>query len=511
MKVRTILRRAAVPLVMAGIVVGGGAVPANALASTSSSAVNTTLGDLVWSDLNANGKQDASEPGIKGLTVTVYSGTSSKVVTTTKTDSKGLFRAYLPTGGSYSYTVTRPEGCSFTTKTGVGASTDSNMNPSTGRTDVVAVPEGTLETKWDTGVVCSTIPSTGPVTATIVGAASIPESDITPSSYTVQTSRPLDKAVTYCVKAVDGTAKYANGGGPQSLYFIGTAATDKDYTVKGVAYGACVNVIVPAGSTTSAPFAVNAWLEKVMILAANLPGDGCTIENGYLGFKDKQLEGNETFSLRIESSTAGTGVTLGAPKQVSIVDNPTFHEFITVQANFSVLDQLGVGYYCRYGSPISIDLNGDGIKTVALEDSSARFDLLGDGRPVTSGWLSPEDAFLAHDADGDGSITSVRELFGGQLGEGYAKLATYDTTGDGVIDARDTTFDTLSIWQDVDGDKATDPGELRSLAAAGITRLEVTHTDAFEQDAHGNFVYEHSSATMRGERVDMADVYFRYE
>ena len=32
----------------------------------------TSLGDFVWNDLNANGQQDASEPGLAGSTVTLW-------------------------------------------------------------------------------------------------------------------------------------------------------------------------------------------------------------------------------------------------------------------------------------------------------------------------------------------------------------------------------------------------------------------------------------------------------
>ena len=45
--------------------------------------------DLVWNDLNANGIQDAGEPGISGVTVTItgvnvsYNGTTTTDVDTT--------------------------------------------------------------------------------------------------------------------------------------------------------------------------------------------------------------------------------------------------------------------------------------------------------------------------------------------------------------------------------------------------------------------------------------------
>ena len=78
----------------------------------------------------------------------------------------------------------------------------------------------------------------------------------------------------------------------------------------------------------------------------------------------------------------------------------------------------------RLVDPLLIDLAGDGLNLVALEDSSVQFDLFNTGVPLSTGWLASthgvpqrDDAFLVLDRDGDGQISSISELvsefFGG--------------------------------------------------------------------------------------------------
>jgi serine-aspartate repeat-containing protein C/D/E len=161
-------------------------------------------------------------------------------------------------------------------------------------------------------------------------------------------------------------------------------------------------------------------------------------------------------------------------------------------------------------TPIVIDLNGDGIKTISRANSDGTFDLFGNGGAVNSGWLSGEDGFLAVDANGNGKIDDISEMFGGLAkGDGFAKLASFDSNGDGVVDASDAAFASLKIWQDANGNHQTDAGELVSLTEAGVASLTVGYTELPFVDAQGNLHLERSNATLSdGSSVDMTDVYF---
>jgi hypothetical protein len=161
-------------------------------------------------------------------------------------------------------------------------------------------------------------------------------------------------------------------------------------------------------------------------------------------------------------------------------------------------------------TPIVIDLNGDGIKTIARADAKGSFDLLGNGKAIRSGWLSADDGFLAVDNNGNGQIDDISELFGGtSKGTGFAKLADFDSNADGLVNANDTDFSSLLIWQDLNGNHQSDDGELLSLSDAGVSELVVGFTELPFMDAQGNLHFERSSATLvTGQTVDMTDVYF---
>jgi Bacterial Ig domain len=166
-------------------------------------------------------------------------------------------------------------------------------------------------------------------------------------------------------------------------------------------------------------------------------------------------------------------------------------------------------------SPIVLDLNGDGVKTISLqanlESARASFDLLNNGTMVLSGWISTGDGFLAWDKNGNGKIDNRGELFGGAQGEGFAQLAQLDTNQDGVVDVTDDGYRLLSVWQDENADRQTQQGELRTLEQHQIASLKVTYS-VNEQWDQGNLLLETSSARrFDGSELEMRDAYFAYQ
>lgn len=87
------------------------------------------------------------------------------------------------------------------------------------------------------------------------------------------------------------------------------------------------------------------------------------------------------------------------------------------------------------------------------------------------------DGILAWDVDGDGKITSGKEIFGhvdvdgtNRFANGYEKLAHhFDKDGNGVVEGDELAG--LKIWEDRNGDGVTQDGELVDLADRGITQL----------------------------------------
>ena len=87
------------------------------------------------------------------------------------------------------------------------------------------------------------------------------------------------------------------------------------------------------------------------------------------------------------------------------------------------------------GKPIVLDLDGDGVELVPLEESTAFFDINGDGYRERMAWVSSDDGFLAYDKDGDGRIAAHDELSFVSYVEGARTdlegLRYFDTDGDG--------------------------------------------------------------------------------
>jgi hypothetical protein len=108
------------------------------------------------------------------------------------------------------------------------------------------------------------------------------------------------------------------------------------------------------------------------------------------------------------------------------------------------------------GDPLVIDLDGDGIETISLGDSRAYFDVDGDLFREKTGWLKGDDGFLVLDANANGRIDDISEMFGNRFQGGYAELAAYDTNHDGKISVADLIWSELKVWQDKDRDGETD-------------------------------------------------------
>ncbi len=109
-----------------------------------------TIGNFVWNDANANGIQDAGEPGISGVTVTLSGtdGLGNPVTATTTTDANGHY-SFTEPPGTYTVAVTTPSGYT-PTATGKGTA-GTNSDPSPSGTTPVAMPSGSSDPTIDFG------------------------------------------------------------------------------------------------------------------------------------------------------------------------------------------------------------------------------------------------------------------------------------------------------------------------------------------------------------------------
>jgi hypothetical protein len=166
-------------------------------------------------------------------------------------------------------------------------------------------------------------------------------------------------------------------------------------------------------------------------------------------------------------------------------------------------------------SPIILDLNGDGISTLSVQNGT-RFDLSADGSSVQTGWVAPSDGLLVLDRNQDGVINDGSELFGTSTAlqngskaiDGYQALSELDSNKDNVINSQDTSFSKLGVWVDSNSDAQTSSGELKLLSDLGITQLNLA-TNTARDSSQGNLIGLTSTyQTIDGSLHAAADVWF---
>ena len=173
--------------------------------------------------------------------------------------------------------------------------------------------------------------------------------------------------------------------------------------------------------------------------------------------------------------------------------------------------------------PLAIDLDGDGIETVGLPTAAnpfnpVLFDHNADGVRTGTGWVRPDDAWLALDRNGNGTIDSGRELFGvdtlvqvtqtipmgGQMVtntytrnafNGFEALSTLDANGDKVFNSADAQFANVRLWQDTNQDGISQASELKTLAQQGITAINLTPDNSNINLGNGNTVTGQAAVT----------------
>ena len=169
-------------------------------------------------------------------------------------------------------------------------------------------------------------------------------------------------------------------------------------------------------------------------------------------------------------------------------------------------------------SPLVIDMDGDGIETLA-KNSNVIFDINNDGVLDNTGWVAPDDALLVVDINGDGQINNGGELFGEGMiksdgtraTDGFDALAEYDSDGNGIINNQDEHFESLMVWQDKNSDGVVQDGELSTLVDAGIEYINLTANSISESD-NGNVLGLLSDyVDTDGNSKVIADVWFSYQ
>jgi uncharacterized repeat protein (TIGR01451 family) len=113
----------------------------------------TKLGDRVWLDRDADGKQDDNEEGIANISVTLLDKDGKPTGKTTKTDKDGkyLFADLKP--ASYKVGFTVPDGYQVSPQNIGDDNLDSDINIDTNSTDIVIMKSGESDMSIDLGLI----------------------------------------------------------------------------------------------------------------------------------------------------------------------------------------------------------------------------------------------------------------------------------------------------------------------------------------------------------------------
>jgi len=126
--------------------------------------VPASIGDLVWLDTDADGVQDADEPGIEGVVVELFNADGSPAAgmngnsMTTTTDPNGNYEFDELYPGDYYVVFTAPAGylpspqdATNDQSPAISDQSDSDADPITGQTTVTTLTSGEHDPTWDAG------------------------------------------------------------------------------------------------------------------------------------------------------------------------------------------------------------------------------------------------------------------------------------------------------------------------------------------------------------------------
>ena len=144
--------------------------------------------------------------------------------------------------------------------------------------------------------------------------------------------------------------------------------------------------------------------------------------------------------------------------------------------------------------PLIIDLDGDGIETVSL-DEGVFFDQSSDGFAELSSWVDTDDGIIVHDKNNNGIIDNGNEIFGDnyikengtKASSGFDALSDFDSNQDGVVNNQDANFSSLKVLK---GD-----GTLLTMDDAGISSINLSSQNKNTQDENGNILLTQGSYT----------------
>ncbi|NRA22128.1 MAG: hypothetical protein HRU05_16775, partial [Oceanospirillaceae bacterium] len=169
-------------------------------------------------------------------------------------------------------------------------------------------------------------------------------------------------------------------------------------------------------------------------------------------------------------------------------------------------------------TPLILDLDGDGVELLTLAEG-VNFDIDADGVIDRTAWVGSDDAFLVWDKNGNGQIDDASELFGEhsiksdgtKAVDGFDALRDLDSNSDNRLDAEDSHYQDLQLWQDANSDGRVQLGELFSLEEAGVNFIDLVAQVIDEKNQDSWAGLRSSWTNTEGVSQDMDDIWLNYQ
>jgi len=212
---------------------------------------------------------------------------------------------------------------------------------------------------------------------------------------------------------------------------------------------------------------------------ANILSGGAGADRITGGAGNDTIDGGSGTDVAVFSGLSTTYSISTLNGSIQIVDNAT-----TQDGNDGTDTLTGVeiaefknGVQIGLSAPVILDLDGDGVNTVSIAESRARFDFDGNGSREKTSWFAAGDGMLFLDRDGNGTVSGAGEFsFINDLAGAHSDLEglrAFDSNGDGLISALDNRFADFRIWAD-DGDGVASASEIISLDQAAIASISLS-------------------------------------
>lgn len=224
------------------------------------------------------------------------------------------------------------------------------------------------------------------------------------------------------------------------------------------------------------------------VTTANDTGSNCGTWNGQSDHKYYEGGGETSLGHITRGLNAGS---CSVGDQCSVATDPGSCAALEPQCQWA-------NNLCSYapGSPIIIAYGKGAKYELTSMDDGVFFDLDGDGVIDRVAWTKADEevAFLALDRDGDGRITSGRELFGNHTLPGapngfdaLQQMAMASNGGvlRGSVSADDPLFASLLLWTDRNHNGISEPDELRP-ASEVLSEIGLGYKLSQRVDPYGN-------------------------